>query len=109
MRLVAGEGHALGLLVGVLLIAAIAGLAIGFGVLTGAFSRGPAEVVYGTVLTVNVSASDSGPSMRARVRTADGERTLELPPRSVCWPGDRIELWKRGTRYGPGLGGCTRP
>jgi hypothetical protein len=85
--------------------------AFGLAVLVGLAlpNRGPAIRAYGKVLTVNVSADDSGPSIRARVWTEDGERTLWLPTSWVCWPGDRIELTRRGKRYTPGVAGCTRP
>lgn len=101
----AGDLHWPGLVLAVLLLAALFASVLALGVLP----LGPAERAYGTVLTVDVTAWDTGPRITARVRTVDGERTLSLPRGSVCWPGDRIELRRRGERYGVGLGGCARP
>lgn len=71
--------------------------------------RSPAERVYGQVLTVEVVVRKaSGARTMARVRTADGERSVAVPSGRACQPGDRIELWKRGTTYTSGLGGCAR-
>ncbi|MGA0607900.1 hypothetical protein ACO2Q0_18065 [Phenylobacterium sp. VNQ135] len=106
MRLAAAAGdlHWPGLILAAGLVVAIFGVVL----VIVRPSLGPAERAYGRVLTVNVSANESGPQIVARVRTEDGDRTLFLPTGSTCWPGDRIELLKRGKQYMAG-GRCARP
>ncbi|MGA0607591.1 hypothetical protein ACO2Q0_16490 [Phenylobacterium sp. VNQ135] len=70
--------------------------------------QGPPENLKGEVLAVEVVVSKFGHvSLRVRADTPDGVRVVALPAEAVCWPGDRIELRKRGAVYQAGAGDCS--